>query len=99
MNAAVERKTVVPHDQRVLLPLHAAMIMEMLRQALQISEQGAAFVLAPSDEPLEVSGRREKRLAPGFGMDAHRRMAVFEFVFGEVMAFAQPQPLFACQLC
>src|SRR5690348_13013039 len=36
VDAAVEQETVVPDEQRVLLPFHAAMVVKVLSQALQI---------------------------------------------------------------
>src|SRR2546423_928223 len=36
VDPAVEQETVVPDDQRVLLPFHAALVVMVLSQALQI---------------------------------------------------------------
>src|SRR5688572_29414364 len=78
VHAPVEEETVVPHDHRVLPPLHAAVLVKMLREALKILEQRAALRLTPADEAFEIGGGREQRLPAGFGMRADRRMDILE---------------------
>src|SRR5687767_3133911 len=85
VHAAVEQEAVVPNDQRVLPPFDPAVIMEVLRQALQVIEQRAALRLAPPDEALEVGRGGEQRLAPGLGVDADRRMDALQLVLGETV--------------
>jgi hypothetical protein len=59
MHAAMEQEAVVPDNQGILLPLHATLVMQLLRFALQEIQERTAFIDIPAHKPLEIGVRRK----------------------------------------
>ncbi len=88
VNAAMLEKAVVPDDECVGAPPDAAVILDPLRQRLQVIEQSSAFLLAPANKALEVRCGDVQALAPGARVSAYRRMDALELSVGERMMVA-----------
>src|SRR5579862_2019131 len=93
VDAAMQDEAVVPHEQRVRLPAHPALVLQPMRQGLQVVEQRPALLFAPADEALEIGALHVERFAAGAGMRADRGMDALQLILGITVRLAEPEAL------